>query len=134
VNSHQQQGDASGVMSMIEKRKTDRINTLNLFYILLNEEDTAVHQGMGRTLNLSETGILLETYFPIEFEHTVMISIGLAEDLVEIKGKVAHHRQLEDDKFVTGIYFAEVTDAAIQVIQKFVQEYGKHFSADEPTP
>lgn len=121
-------------MSMTEKRKTDRIDTLNLLYILLNEEETAVHQGMGRTLNLSETGILLETHFPIESEHTVMFSIGLAEDLVEIKGKVAHRRQLENGNFITGIYFVEVTDAANQIIQKYVQEYGKDFSAEEPTP
>jgi hypothetical protein len=118
---------------MAEKRQTDRISTLNLLYILLNDEDTPVQQGMGRTLNLSETGILLETHFPIEQGYTVLISIGLAEDLVDVKGKVAHHRQV-DSKFVTGIYFVEVTDAAIQLIQKFIQAYGNHFSADEPTP
>lgn len=118
----------------MEKRKADRINTLNLFYILLNDEDTAVHQGMGRTLNLSETGILLETHFPIESGNTVLVSIGLADDLVEVKGKVAHHRPVEADKFITGIFFVEVTDEAIQVIKKFVQVYGEQFSADEPTP
>jgi len=119
---------------MTEKRKTDRINTLNLFYILLNDQDTAVHQGMGRTLNLSETGILLETHFPIESGYTVLISIGLAEDLVDVKGKVVHQRQLKDDTFVTGICFVEVTDTAIQIIKKFVQTFGPHFSVDEPTP
>lgn len=119
---------------MTEKRKTDRINTLNLFYIILNEEDTAIHQGMGRTLNLSETGILLETHFPIESGHTVMISIGLAEDLVDVKGKVVHHRQIETDKFVTGIFFIEVKDPAIQAIKNFIQAHCEHFSADEPTP
>jgi hypothetical protein len=114
---------------MTEKRKTDRINTLNLFYILLNDEDTAVHQGMGRTLNLSETGILLETHFPIESGYTVTISIGLAEDLVAVKGKAVHQRQLEDGSIDTGICFVEVTDAAIQVIRKFVQTYGTPLSA-----
>jgi hypothetical protein len=119
---------------MTEKRKTDRINTLNLFYIILNDEDTAVHQGMGRTLNLSETGILLETHFPIESGYIVLISISLAEDLVDVKGKVVHQRQCEDGTFVTGICFVEVTDDALQVIKKFVLEYGPHFSANEPTP
>lgn len=119
---------------MTEKRKTDRIATLNLFYILLNEEETPVHQGMGRTLNLSETGILLETHFPIEPTYTVMISIGLAEDLVDVKGKVVHFRQVEKDQHVTGIQFVSVTEEAAQVIKKFVQAFGMHFSAQEPTP
>lgn len=119
---------------MTEKRKTDRINTLNLFYIILNEADTAIHQGMGRTLNLSETGILLETHFPIESGHTVMISIGLAEDLVDVKGRVVHHRQLEEDRFVTGIFFIETKETAVDVIRNFIKAYGEHFSADEPTP
>ena len=119
---------------MTEKRKKGRINTLNLFYILLNDQETAVHQGMGRTLNLSETGILLETHFFIESGCTVMVSIGLAEDLVDVKGKVVHQRKLEDNTFVTGICFVEVADAAIQVIKNFIQAFGTHFSADEPTP
>jgi hypothetical protein len=63
-----------------------------------------------------------------------MISIGLAEDLVDVKGKVAHQRQLEDDTFISGICFVEVTETAIQIIKKFVQTYGRHFSVDEPTP
>jgi len=125
---NQPKGISTG-KAVTEKRKTNRINTRNLSCILLNDEDTAIHQGMGRTLNLSETGILLETHFPIESGYTVVISIGLAEDLVEVKGKVVHQRQLEDGSFDTGVCFTKVTDAAIQVIRKFVQTYGTPFSA-----
>jgi CRP-like cAMP-binding protein len=130
---HQQREDVFSGNAVTEKRKTNRINTRNLSCIQLNDKDTDSYQGMGRTLNLSETGILLETHFPIEAGYTVMISIGLAEDLVDVKGKVVHHRQLEDGLFVTGICSVEVTDAAIQSIKKFLQTHGTRFPADELT-
>jgi CRP-like cAMP-binding protein len=126
---HRQSGADSSRKAMTEKRKTNRIKTRNLSCILVNDENTGIHQGMGRTLNLSETGILLQTHFPIEPGYTVMISIGLAEELVDVKGKVVHQRQCKEGLFDTGICFIEVTDAAIQVIRKFVQTYATPSSA-----
>ena len=53
-------------MNTNEKRKHPRVNALNLSYICLDEDQQVIKQGMGRTLNVSESGILLETHFPIE--------------------------------------------------------------------
>ena len=61
-------------MNSEDKRKHERIRSLNLSYICLDEEKNIVKQGMGRTLNLSESGLLLETHFPIESRHIVLMT------------------------------------------------------------
>jgi len=72
-------------MTTREKRKHTRINSLNLSYVCLDENNQIFKQGMGRTLNVSESGILLETHFPIDDQYIVRLILGLEEDLVEIK-------------------------------------------------
>ncbi len=74
-------------MTSENKRKHERIESLNLSYICLDEDENIVKQGMGRTLNISESGMLLETHFPIESKHTLRLTISLEEDLLDIKGK-----------------------------------------------
>jgi hypothetical protein len=79
-------------MTTQEKRKHARVSSLNLSYVCLDEKDKIVKQGMGRTLNVSESGILLETHFPIDQSHTVTLTLGLEEELVDIKGRPVHTR------------------------------------------
>ena len=48
-----------------ERRRHPRFESLNLIsYVVYDETDNAVRQGMGRTLNISKTGICLDTYKP----------------------------------------------------------------------
>ena len=87
-------------MTITDKRQHPRIDSLNLIsYVCIDETDTDVIQGMGRTLNVSEGGILLETHIQIDPKHTLSLTIGLEEDLVDIKGEVAHSKPGEDDNF-----------------------------------
>jgi hypothetical protein len=44
-------------MDTQEKRKHARFNSLNLSYVCLDENNQVIKQGMGRTLNVSESGI-----------------------------------------------------------------------------
>ncbi|MDM8552015.1 PilZ domain-containing protein [Desulfobacterales bacterium HSG2] len=114
-------------MGTIEKRRHSRIDSLNLSYVCVNEKGKFVNQGMGRTLNVSESGILLETHFCIEPEQLLALTIALEDELVDIRGKVAHCRETGDAKFKTGIEFLE-TD---EVLKKFIQLFRKSQSVDE---
>jgi c-di-GMP-binding flagellar brake protein YcgR len=111
-------------MTSENKRKHERIQSLNLSYICIDEDENIVKQGMGRTLNLSETGILLETHFPIELIHVVQLTISLEEDLLDIKGKPVHVRPRDQGKYEIGIQFAELDPSASQIIKKFVNQGG----------
>lgn len=108
-------------MTFDDKRKHPRFQSLNLSYVCLDENNEIVKQGMGRTLNISESGILLETYFPIKLEYKVLLMIGLADDLLEIKGKPIHSRSDFGKKFEVGIEFLELDQDSGQLLKKFIE-------------
>ena len=68
-------------MATQEKRKHARFSSLNLSYVCLDENNQIIKQGMGRTLNVSESGILLETHFPIDKSHIVTLTWSISKDV-----------------------------------------------------
>ena len=109
-------------MASENKRKHQRIPSLNLSYICLDENNNIVKQGMGRTLNISESGILLETHFPIEPKYLVLMTIALKEDLLEIKGKPIHSRLNKTGEFEIGIEFLEPNQDSIRLLENFINK------------
>ena len=110
-------------MTSDNKRKHQRIPSLNLSYICLDENNNIIKQGMGRTLNISESGILLETHFPIEPQYLVLMTIALKEDLLEIKGKPIHSQSNETGEFEIGIEFLELDRDSIRLLENFINKY-----------
>jgi len=108
-----------------EQRKAVRINSLNLSYIGIDENNVTVKQAMGRTLNVSENGILLETHFPIDSKQILSLSLALEEDLIDMKGEVAYSRPGEKGKHETGIKFIEVQEASQLILKKYIQAFKK---------
>ncbi len=106
-----------------EKRKHHRINALNLSHVAVDDREESVKQAIGRTLNVSETGILLETHFPIESDQNVELTLGFEEDLVNLKGKVIHLLNGETGKFEMGIQFTDIDNQAVDVIRDFIQKF-----------
>ncbi|MDJ0831536.1 MAG: PilZ domain-containing protein [Desulfobacterales bacterium] len=106
-----------------EKRKHERVDSLHLSYVLIDEDHNIIKQSMGRTLNVSETGILLETHFPIDQEHLVLLTIGLKNDLMDIKGEVIYSRPGHNDKYETGINFIEIDQTALKTLKKFINAF-----------
>ena len=111
-------------MTSENKRKHERIQSLNLSYICLDEEDNVIKQGMGRTLNISESGILLETHFPIESQHVVQLTISLEEDLLDLKGKPVHVNSSKGGKYEIGIQFVDLDQHATDLLKKFISGSG----------
>jgi len=108
-------------MKKKENRKSQRFDSLNLSYICLDEDQKSVKQGMGRTLNLSESGILLETYFPIATGHTVILSIGLKNRLVDLKGRPVHLRSIAKGVYEVGIEFIEPDQKTLKTVKQFLR-------------
>jgi len=113
-------------MTSENQRKHQRIPSLNLSYVCLDENNKIVKQGIGRTLNISESGILLETNFPIESEYLVILTIALEEDLLEIKGKPMHTKSNKAGKFEVGIEFLEPDQDSIQLLKNFIAKYDSY--------
>jgi hypothetical protein len=116
---------------MIEnKRRHERYDSLNLLsYVCLDSEGKEWMQGMGRTLNISETGLQLETHEPIETRYVVILSVGIEDDLVDIRGKVKYCNRGRENRFESGIEFYEIPREAYQQLKRYItafhEKYGK---------
>ena len=108
-----------------EKRKHMRINALNLSHVAVDDREDAVKQAIGRTLNVSETGILLETHFPIESDQNVELTLGFEENLVNLRGKVIHLLNGETGKFEMGIQFTDIDEQGTHIIKDFIEKFRK---------
>ena len=110
-------------MTVQEKRKHARINSLNLSYVCLDENNQVIKQGMGRSLNVSESGILLETHFPIDDQHIVRMTLGLEEDLIDVKGRPVHTRMNNAGKYEVGLEFVKSDAKTRKALKKFIDTY-----------
>jgi c-di-GMP-binding flagellar brake protein YcgR len=107
-----------------EKRKFIRIDSLNLSYILVDaSNDEQEKQTMGRTLDVSEAGIRLETAVPVELDSTLMMTIGLEDELVDIKGRVVHSSKGEGDRYQLGVEFFDKDKKASNILKKFIAAF-----------
>ncbi|MBW1799818.1 MAG: PilZ domain-containing protein [Deltaproteobacteria bacterium] len=98
-------------MNHTNKRSEIRHSSFNLLYfVCYDQNDNQITQGMGRTLNVSEGGILLETYVPIDKDMTVFLTIALEDDLMDFKGKAAHIKKCEGGKYEFGMEFIEMDE------------------------
>jgi len=110
------------------KRKHARYDSLNLLsYICIDSEGKEWNQGMGRTLNISESGLQLETHEPIDTQYTLLISVGIEDEVVDIKGTVVYTNRGEEGKFEAGIEFSEVKPESLVVLRKYISEFHSQF-------
>ena len=105
-----------------EKRKYERSNLFNLVsFTCLDEKGDTVQQGMGRTLNITEAGILLETNVDIEPGQIYFITIGFDDDTLDLKGKVIYCHKSKENKFELGIQFLETCRADILILRQYIK-------------
>ncbi len=105
---------------MNEKRKHRRIDSVNQSYLCVDEQGIVINEGMGRTLNVSESGILLETHFANVPNHILTLTIALDDELVEITGKIVHSSAGEDGKYHAGVQFMDIDDTALNLLRKYI--------------
>ena len=113
-------------MTTKERRHHPRISALNLIsYNCIDETEQIVAQGMGRTLNVSEGGILLETHSPIDPKNAIALAIGLEDELIDIKGKIVFSMAGKDEKYEAGIEFFEMQDSTLDILKKFIKAFSE---------
>lgn len=105
-----------------ERRRAERRYAMNfLDYEILSAEGETIGRGLARTLNISADGLLLETGQFFEAGQPLRITLALARDLVQLLGRVAHSRPLDDNLCGTGIYFVEFSDAERRIYQRYLE-------------
>jgi len=112
-------------MTTEEKRKHYRIDSTHLLnYVYTDEKAQGAMQGMGRTLNISEAGILLETHTPpISVGSVVSLTIGFEEDVVDIKGRVVYSKESQNDMYESGIEFFSMNEKAKDILVRYIAAF-----------
>jgi hypothetical protein len=89
-------------------RKSPRIDRLFFIsYIAKEGGEQRTPVSMGRTLNISSTGIGMEVYQELPLNASMEMDIGVEDLKISVQGKVLHSHPLEDGKFYVGIQFNE---------------------------
>jgi hypothetical protein len=118
----------------LHHRKHERVNSLNLLsYSCMNDTRETVAQGMGRTLNVSEGGILLETHVQLEAQYMICLSIGFQEEVTEVMGKIVYSKQGDNDRWQSGIEFLKPDANSQRIIKKYIEAFTRHKAASEKT-
>ncbi len=107
-----------------EKRHHPRFDSRHLLHFIMpGDGDFPDTQGMGRTLNVSHTGILIETYTSIEEGRSILLTIGIEEDLVVVKGRVVHTKPIRSGAYTAGIEFSDLSEASRQVLDRYIRMF-----------
>ena len=111
---------------MEKKRSAPRIDSLNLIsYIFSDREGNILGQGMGRTLNISEGGILLESSAsaPLDLAEIFTLEMALEENIIQVKGKLIYSRKGDGGRFVYGIQFVTPSDETRNLLKAYAVQF-----------
>ena len=105
------------ILMVTEKRQHQRVSTLNLLhYVCLDDDGSHLEQGMGKTLDISQGGLLMETHIQIEAPFIMLLALGFEEELVDIKGEVVYSRKNEAGMYESGVKFLETNEKINRIV------------------
>ncbi|MBU0944535.1 MAG: S-methyl-5-thioribose-1-phosphate isomerase [Proteobacteria bacterium] len=115
-------------MATGDKRHFIRLDSLHLLdYLVIDREGRQTIYSMGRTLDVSENGLKLETTQPIAIDDTLLITVGLEEELIDLTGEVKHCEKASG-RYATGIEFSDISDEGKRIFKIYTEAFRKHFS------
>jgi len=82
-------------------------------------------QGRGKSVNISQGGILIETHDPFEWQDILLLSIDIEDESVSIKGKVVYCSAANFGKFRIGIQFLETNEKIVSFVTGLLETYSK---------
>lgn len=114
-------------MTYSEQRKFERADALNfLAYSCVDEKNGEnKQQGIGRTLNISEGGVLLETDRPLDSTQTILLTIALKDKVIDVKGKILWCKESAVGIFMSGIEFYGMEQDASPILNQYLELFYK---------
>jgi c-di-GMP-binding flagellar brake protein YcgR len=101
-----------------QKRREPRVNRLFLTaYVNREGEEQKTPVLLGRTFDISSTGVGMEVYQEVAAGSTMELEIDLQDSLLAITGRVVHVRNNEAGSFQIGIEFDEAQDRLAELRQ-----------------
>ncbi len=90
------------------ERRVPRVNRVFLTsYVNREGEEQKTPVLLGRTIDISASGVGMEVYQEVTAGSTMELEIDLQDSLVSIQGKVVHVRRVGENAYQVGIEFDE---------------------------
>jgi c-di-GMP-binding flagellar brake protein YcgR len=98
-------------MQQEDFRRSPRVNRLFLTaYVNRDGKEQKTPVSLGRTLDISLTGVGMEVFHEIQIGTVMDLDLDLKDFILTVHGKVVHVRHEEGDRYVVGIEFDEVLE------------------------
>ena len=109
---------------MVDRRKCPRVNTTNLIsHVTIDGTGRWIFQGMSNALDISRTGILLETAQPITPGCLSMMTVDMDNNLIEIKGELIHCSKSGPSTYHSGIKFISTDELITKFVTQMIKVY-----------
>lgn len=110
--------------NMADRRKYPRTKTRNLIsHVSVDQNGKLISQGMGKALDISQGGMLLETPYPIEVGDISLMAVDKELNLLEIKADLVYCKKAPLGKFQSGIKFVDTEQRVLNFVKSLIKEY-----------
>jgi hypothetical protein len=115
---------AQDIADLADNRQYTRVETCNLISFLSVDADGHVlRQGMGKALDISQNGMLLESALPVDSEYVSLMSTDPDNNLIEITAKVAYSRRGRTGSYLTGVQFTAADDNNVRFAASLIKTF-----------
>lgn len=122
-------------MGGAEQRRHARVETCNLIsYACIDDAGRTLQQGMGRAINISQNGLLLECEGPIESESISLMSVDPHDRLIEITGEVAYSRRSPNGNYRVGVKFCASPEENVRFASGLIKTFHYRRRKSAATP
>jgi PilZ domain-containing protein len=102
---------------MTEHRTNPRISKLSFIsFVKTENNEQKCPISLGRTLNISTTGLGIEIFQEIAVGSAMEMEISLDGEIIPVKGKVVRSSSLESGGYYLGIEFDQVQEKLSSVV------------------
>ena len=108
-------------MSQRRFERTDTLNFLDIEHVA--REGEVLNQGMGRTLDVSEVGLKLETHIPLQPGELLRVAIGLNDDVMEMQGRIVRVTEVGTDTYHAGVEFINLDANGMRVLKNYLEAF-----------
>ena len=104
-------------------RAHPRIKSLNLVQISrFDEEGFRADLATGRTLDISRGGMRLELHHHLPLRSVVGLTLALDNEIVEVRGRVVHLEEIDEERCAMGIQFVDLSAEARAMFDRYLAQ------------
>ncbi len=110
-------------METQNRRASERVDTLNFVHYVLDSCSEGDIENMGRTLDASEKGMLLQTSAMLPVGQRITLSVGLGEHIVELSGEIVHCVETDQGLCNSGIEYDAMGADQLNKLKNFLAAF-----------